>query len=336
MPESDGHRRRRVLAITTDPAEAPFRLRIAILADLLRDDGYDFDFVPRPATWLGRTRLVATAGRYDAVIVQRKLLDPSQAQLLRRLAPRVFFDLDDAVMVQRRAIGRVSAWRKRQRFLATARAADHVVAGNRHLAEQFAEVGRPVTILPTVVDPNHYIVKRHEATERPTLVWIGSRSTLPYLRQWMPAIEAAAGRVPGLRLLTIANESVSSDVLPVDHVPWSVEAEAAALARGDIGLAPTPVDPWALGKCGFKIVQYMATGLPAVASPVGLNAEIVSAGRTGLLPDTIEQWADAIVRLASDADLRSRMGAAGRADVVSDYSLERARAVWLGLLSATS
>jgi glycosyltransferase involved in cell wall biosynthesis len=325
---------RKILAITVDPEEAPFRLRIQILRNLLREDGFEFDFRPRPKSASDRRKLVASAGDYHAVIVQRKLLDPSHARLLRKRARRIYYDIDDAVMTQRRKIGRISRWLKQRRYLATAGIMDRVVAGNENLVAQFRELGCDATLLPTVVDPAHYRIKTHAHTDHPTLVWIGSRSTLPYLQQWMPALETAARRVPGLRLLTIANDTVHSDVIAVDHVPWSLEFEAEALARGDIGIAPTPVNPWTLGKCGFKIIQYLATGLPAIASPVGMNVQIIGEGTTGLLPATPEDWPDAIVKLASDVELRAKMGEAGRALVEREYSLAKAREVWRNILQA--
>ncbi len=324
---------KRVLVISIDPAEAAFRLRLGILAPLLAADGYTFDYRTRPGDFTARRRLIATAGDYDAVVVQRKLLDPSHARLLRRRAKRVIFELDDAVMTQRRQVSAWSRWLKDRRFRATAAAADHVVAGNEHLAERFRALGRPVTVLPTVVDPGHYRVKDHAATDRPTLVWIGSGSTLPYLRQCMPQLEAAARLVPGLRLVTIANDTAASGVLAVEHVPWSEAGEADALVRGDIGIAPTPNDAWTAGKSGFKIVQYMAAGLPTVASPVGANAAIVADGVTGVLPAAYADWPAAIARLAADVALRRSMGAAARQAVLAGYTLHRARAVWRHLLA---
>ncbi len=323
----------RILVITIDPKEASFRLRLEILRDLLADEGFSFDFKVRPAGFWDRRRLIATAGNYDAVIVQRKLLDPSHARLLRRRARLVIFDVDDAVMVQRRKISRWSQWLKNRRYLATAKAVDHVVAGNEYLAEQFRRLGCEVTVLPTVVDPSHYQVKSHAATVSPALVWIGSKSTLPYLKQIMPAIEAAGREIPGLRLITIANDTVMSDVIQIQHHPWSEETEAASLAMGDIGIAPTPVDQWSIGKSGFKIIQYMATGLPTIASPVGANSQIVVDGVTGILAESQEQWTAAIVRLAGEVRLRETMGKACRQRVMERYTLEQAKEVWRKLLS---
>ena len=323
---------KKVLVISIDPAEAAFRLRLGILRHLLAGDGYEFDFQIRPAAFSDRRKLIATAGNYHAVIVQRKLLDPSHARLLRRRAKKVFFDLDDAVMVQRRKISRWSQWLKNRRYLATARSANHVVAGNEYLAQRFRELGCGVTVLPTVVDPSHYQVKIHQPTSSPALVWIGSKSTLPYLQQWMPAIESAAKKIPGLRLITIANDTVKSDLVKVEHQPWSEESEASSLQLGDIGIAPTPMDQWSVGKSGFKIIQYMATGLPTIASPVGANVQIIGEGINGLLPKTHEQWTDAIVKLCTDPELRKSMGATARQGVLDHYTLARARDVWLNLM----
>ncbi len=323
---------KKILAITIDPAEASFRLRLEILGGLLADDGFVFDFRERPAGFAARRQLIAAADQYDAVIVQRKLLDPSHARLLRRKAKRIFYDIDDAVMVQRRKISRWSRWLKNRRYLATARVMDHVVAGNDYLAGMFRELGCKVTVLPTVVDPNDYQVKEHSPTNSPALVWIGSRSTLPYLQQAMPAIEAACAVVKGLRLITIANDTVRSDIVRVQHIPWSKETEAKSLNQGDIGIAPTPVDHWSVGKSGFKIIQYMAAGLPTIASPTGANAQIVVDGTTGLLPKSADQWTAAIVKLATDCAARSAMGQAARLELMQKYTLRQAAQVWRELL----
>jgi len=148
----------------------------------------------------------------------------------------------------------------------------------------------------------------------------------------VPTIEQAAREVPGLRLVTIADGTIENAPIPVEHILWSAEGEAAALVRGDIGIAPTPSDRWTLGKCGFKIVQYMAAGLSAIASPIGANAEIIREGETGFLPATLSDWPALIGQLARDPALRARMGEAGRRRAEQDYSIERAANVWAELL----
>jgi len=322
---------RRILVITNNFLQASYRLRIAELIPLLREKGFELEVHRRPRKWMARRRLLKTARDYHAVILQRKFLDASDMRLLRAAARRIFYDIDDAVMLHQKPVGPIERWRTRRRFEATAANVDHVVAGNEYLADFFRARGRTVTILPTVVDPAHYRVKEHSQTDSPRLVWIGSHSTLPYLEEFLPAIERAAEQVPGLGLIIIADGSLQSQVVPIEQIPWSVESEAVALAREDIGIAPTPCDPWTLGKCGFKIVQYMASGLPVIASPVGANESLVTAA-TGLLPESQAQWTQAIIQLARDLELRKRMGCAARQRVEAELSTAHAAEVWAGLL----
>lgn len=324
-----------VLAIVSNLAQASSRLRVEALIAPLAARGFELELVACPRRWAERRDLLRSAGAYHAVLLQRKLLDPWNWRLLRRHARRVVFDVDDAVRYHPHRVGPYSSLRTALRFRATARHVDHVVAGNSYLADLFGRSGcRGVTVLPTAIDPGRYRLKRHRPTDTPRLVWIGSRSTLPYLRRFMPALEQAARVVPGLRLVTVADATVrSSAALPVEHVPWSLAGESAALCRGDIGIAPTPLDRWTLGKCGFKIVQYMAAGLPVIASPVGANAAMVRPGETGLLPGRPEEWPGAIASLAHDAEKRRCMGAAGRALVERQYRLDDAADTWADILS---
>jgi hypothetical protein len=324
------------MVLANNLAQASFRLRVAALIPLLAERGFMLDLRLRPKGWLAGPRLrqiLRSAGDYHAVLLQRKFLEPGNARLLRRHARRILYDVDDAVMYYNRPVGRIEQWRTRRRFEATARILDHVVAGNEYLATIFREQGCQVSVLPTVVDPDHYMVKRHELTSTPRLVWIGSHSTIQYVRNFLPALEMAARQVPGLKLVTIADATVFSKVIPVEQMSWSEETESASLCRGDIGIAPTPLDPWTMGKCGFKIVQYMASGLPVIASPVGANAELVRHGTSGYLAtDASADWVARIVELAQDVDLRSRMGKAARELAVASYSLVRAADEWTRLL----
>jgi glycosyltransferase involved in cell wall biosynthesis len=291
------------------------------------------DIQVRPREALARRQLLKSASGYDAVLLQRKMLSPGDTRLLRKNARKLFFDVDDAVMYHSRPVGMIKRWQTWRRFLATARFADHVVAGNEHLADLFRRHGSRATVLPTVVDPAHYQVKSHAETDALTLVWIGSKSTLPYLRQFAPALAVAKKRVPGLRLITIADQPLTHSPVPSEHIEWSEQTEAASLCRGDIGIAPTPKDEWTLGKCGFKIIQYMAAGLPVIASPVGANAQIVTPGETGYLPEETAEWGDAVAALATDLPKRRAMGAAARARAEEFFSIKRAVDFWTTLLA---
>jgi glycosyltransferase involved in cell wall biosynthesis len=324
---------KRILVITTNLQQASFRLWIEALRPLLPPRGFELDVKLRPRSFLARRALLKTAGEYHVVILHRKLLDPSDARLLRQHARRILYSIDDAVMFHPHPVGRFSQWRTTRRFEATARILDHVIAGNEYLAQMFRDRGRTVMVLPTCLDPSHYRVKQHDASQPVNLVWIGSSSTLPYLAEQLDAIRTAAKTTP-LKLITIADRGLTDLArLNVEHVPWSLESEADALLRGDIGIAPTPRDRWTMGKCGFKIIQYMAAGLPVIASPVGANVEIVTP-ETGLLATDRREWVDAIIKLAEDVELRRQMGRSGRERVAANYSLTRAADVWASLLQA--
>jgi glycosyltransferase involved in cell wall biosynthesis len=322
----------RVLVIANNPRQASYRLRIEALREPLAQRGVDLHVGIRPGRWIDRRQLYATAGQYDAVLLQRKLLEVREIRLLRQYAKKIFFDVDDAVMYPGERRNPIHRWRIWRRFAAHVPRLDLVVAGNEYLADIFRHAGARAVVVPTVVDAGRYLVKSHASTSSPALVWIGSKSTLGYLNHAASALARSAARVNGLRLIVIADQAPIDLPLPVEHVPWSLDSEAAALCRGDIGIAPMPVDRWTLGKCGFKILQYMAAGLPVIASPVGANGRIVLPGQTGMLPQSDTEWADAVASLAGDPQLRQTMGSAGRQRVEQEYSLQRAADEWAKVL----
>jgi hypothetical protein len=211
-------------------------------------------------------------------------------------------------------------------FWATIYAADAVIAGNDLLAKQAARfVGSDrVTMIPTCVRPTTYPLARHGNDDRVTrLVWIGQPSTLQGLRQIQPQLMAAARSVSRLELRVVCSEFPQIAGIQVVARPWSQQTEAEELADCDIGIGWLPDDPWSEGKCGLKVLQYMAAGLPVVANPVGMHRQLVQHGETGFLATTPREWAAAIAQLAADPPLRRRMGAAGRRLVEQSYNADR-------------
>ncbi len=325
----------KVLAITSGMKQAAARLRMGELILPLRERGIELTMAEWGKNLLERRALIRSASDFDAVILQRRLLDPGNAQSLRKRAKRIYFDVDDAVMYHAGNVGWWSRWRTDRRFAATCRILDHVVAGNEYLADIFRASNCPASVLPTVVDPQHYQCKLHQPTESPRLVWIGSHSTIGYLELIRDALVDAAKVIPGLRLTVIADRTWADAPLPVEFVAWSADGEAAALASADIGIAPTPDDRWTRGKCGFKIIQYMASGLPVIASPVGANSIIVRPGSTGFVAESAADWTARLLELANNPQQRAEFGAAGRRDVWSIYNLSRAADFWMRLLTSS-
>jgi glycosyltransferase involved in cell wall biosynthesis len=153
--------------------------------------------------------------------------------------------------------------------------------------------------------------------------WLGLSNGLPYLRHIQPALQKLTTLFPGLKLKVICDEPLQLDGVTVDNAPWRQETEQDHLRSFDIGIMPLWDSLWTRGKCAYKIVQYMGVGLPVVASPVGMNLQVVSSGENGFLADTQEDWVTYLSRLIEDAQLREQFGLRGRERVEQNYSLDR-------------
>jgi glycosyltransferase involved in cell wall biosynthesis len=278
-------------------------------------------------------RDLRAASKADLVVVYRKTFPGPTARWLRRLAPRVIYEFDDAVYLPSR--GEPQDERSRARYLAnfrtTVAAADWVVAGNRHLAER---AHHPRTeIVPTGVDLS--VFRPRERTgqpERCVLGWIGTHGNLPEWAGLLGVFEHVVAARPGVRLKVVSDGDPPSTPLPLEVERFTVEREAACLEAFDIGLMPLADTPWNRGKCSYKALQCMAMGLPVVLSPVGMNREVVEHGVTGLFAATDEEWAEAILRLTDDRELRGRLGRAARTVVERSYSLDRVGAAMVELV----
>ncbi|HTU90473.1 MAG TPA: glycosyltransferase family 4 protein, partial [Gemmataceae bacterium] len=270
------------------------------------------------------------------VIVQRRLLAGWQRVLLRRAARRLLFDFDDAVFLRDSYAARGLHDRRRlRRFAGMVRCTDAVIAGNSFLAEQAARWTdeRSIQVIPTCVDPKRYpLADPLQKGSGLELVWVGSSSTLRGLQAIAPFLEAIGRNVPGVRLKLLCDRFLTLRHLPVLPVAWTEANEAAEIAGADIGISWLPDDEWSRGKCGLKVLQYLAAGLPVIANPVGVQMEMVRHGETGILAWTPEQWIEAVRRLADDRELRRRMGRAGRRLVETRYSIAEGAARWVRLL----
>jgi hypothetical protein len=161
-----------------------------------------------------------------------------------------------------------------------------------------------------------------DAAPVPVIGWIGSPSTWRYVRPLLPLLSEIAGQGRAVVRVIGAGRDALRDRFPgMESLEWSESSEVAEVQKMDIGIMPVPDDKWARGKSGYKLIQYMACGLPVVASPVGVNREIVGQGGNGFLATTAAEWREAIERLLSDPDLRRRMGQSGRSRAVAEYSL---------------
>jgi len=200
-----------------------------------------------------------------------------------------------------------------------------VIAGNNYLASRARLAGaNEIAIIPTVVDASRYRLKT-VLPERPLIIgWIGSPSTEHYIVNLCDVLSDIYDRF-GTKLLLVGARPEIVDSLPgcdVEVAPWSEETEVEQICKMDIGIMPLSDGPWEKGKCGYKLIQYMACGVPVIASSVGVNAEIVNASESGLLADDDEGWSEALGMLLDSEQKRSTFGAQGRKAVMSTYSLD--------------
>lgn len=326
----------RLTALVDNPDHVCCRYRLAAFRPYLEQAGHTLELLTWPRTWQAWLRLGSRLQGADAVVMQRKLLSFWQLGLVRKAAPALLFDVDDAVFLRSSYSARgVDSGQRRRRFANTVRQVNAVIAGNDFLAARAAQhlPAERITVVPTCVDPERYPLAAHaRAGAGVELVWIGSSSTLKGLERVQPLLEGIGRQCPGLRLKLICDRFVSLEHLPVVACPWTEAGEAAALASADIGISWLPDDDWSRGKCGLKVIQYMAAGLPVVANPVGVQTQLVSHGETGFLAETAEEWRQAVALLAADPMLRQAMGRAGRRRVAAEFSVRRGAQQWLEVI----
>lgn len=340
----------RVLVLATNPVEgASFRYRILAYLPYLKKSGFSVEihsFFPSESLGVvyGRGRFVRKAlyvlrgaversrllrrGRYDVIVVHRELFPLGLKVFLRRLrvlgAP-VIYDFDDAMFLPQRQdrwlLGKIENPDSIREIISSSAG---VIAGNAYLGEYARRYNRAVAVIPTVIDNERFLPKESQVPNGvpSTIGWIGSHTTVKYLASLRGVLEQLADRHPFTLKVVGARLTVPPDGVQVEQRGWNIQSEVAEFQSCDIGIYPLWDDTWARGKCGFKAIQFMAVGVPVVASPVGVNTEIIQDGVNGFLAGTEEEWVEKLALLLKDPELRVRIGLAGRKTVEENYSLQ--------------
>ena len=279
--------------------------------------------------YLARLAQLLRARDFDLLWIEKELFPMLPATVERLLAaagvPYVV-DYDDALFhnydLHRHALVRRVLGRKIDRVMAGARL---VIAGNDYLATRAEQAGACwVEPLPTVIDLDRYPALPDAAPDptRPfTIGWIGSPQTAVYLAAIAEPLRQLMMRRAARLVLVGAGRGTPPD-LPAEIRPWSEAGEVTDIAEFDVGIMPLPDAPWERGKCGYKLIQYMACAKPVVASPVGVNRQLVTPELNGYLASTTAEWLQALDRLQTDRALSRGLGATGRAQVVERYCLQ--------------
>lgn len=328
------HHAIKVAALTGGKNVPSARFRVRQLIPALYSHGVEMhEFVPpiskyppgskwlRPfwgtAALTVRVPAVVATHRYDVVFLQRELISTFLTLEPLTKRPRIL-DVDDAIFLHRG--GRFA---KR-----LAQLSDLVICGNDFLAEYFSRWNKNVAIIPTAVDTRRYTPRPLNCSSQSKLVigWIGTSGNFKYLYQIEDALEKAVKTLPNAIFRVIA------DKVPrfrgalkerLEFVRWSPETEVAGLQTMTVGIMPLADTEWERGKCSYKMLQYMACGIPVVVSPVGMNVQVLSLGTVGLAAKSPDEWADAILTILSLGDRkREEMGSTGRRIVEKYFSID--------------
>lgn len=283
------------------------------------------DVLQIAASYARRLSATFRLGRFDLAWVEAELfpwMPWSIEKLLVSKGTRLAADYDDAIFHRYDShpwgLARTVLEGKIAAFMRLAKA---VLAGNEYIASYARRVGsKHVHIVPTVIDTSRYEPRSERDSTRLTIGWIGTPKTQHYLELVADAL-AFAHRSLGARVLVIGASGNPLGATPVEVRPWNETTEAADLSEIDVGIMPLIDSPWEWGKCGYKLIQYMACGKPVIASPVGVNCSLVEHGVNGFLASDTHEWISAFRALRGDQALAAQMGEAGRGKVERDYSL---------------
>jgi len=278
------------------------------------------------------------APSYDYIFIHREAspIGPPFFEwwLAKVLQKKIIYDFDDAIWIPNStSSNRFIIWLKafwKVKYIC--KWASKVVGGNDYLCRYAKQFNSNVIRIPTCVDiaSEHNHIKRNNG--KLFAGWTGSHSTLKYLDLLVPVIRDLQKKMD-FSFLVIADKKPHLNLDDWQFIYWNFETEKEDLAKMDVGLMPLSADAWSEGKCGFKLIQYFSIGIPAIASPVGVNNEIIENGRNGFLCDSTEEWKKALSQLLSDSFLREQMGLAGRKKIEACYSIQSQAQIFLQLFS---
>jgi len=267
-------------------------------------------------TVLNRVGPIAESRRYDLTLLQRELV--STKVTLEPWAGRpLVLDVDDAVWL--------TSARARRSFEALVRMSDGVICGNDYIASNVRQWNDNVLVLPTAVNTDRFRPNRKTSGRHLIIGWSGLHAGAKYLLSIESALYRVLRDYPDAILRVVSDAPPEFSLLSTEmyeYIKWSPDNEVRTMQEMDIGLMPVDDSPWSLGKCSYKMLLYMACGIPVVVSPIGMNAEVLARGEVGLGPRSESEWVDALSWLLRDGEARAAMGRVGRQVVERHYSLE--------------
>ncbi len=265
---------------------------------------------------------------YDVICVLREVspFGPAVFPYLWELfGKRVIYDFDDAIYLKNMSqVNRMVAFLKcSANTNVFIQLSQRVITGNNHLAEYARRYNSNTVMIPTPIDTAHFTPAQNTKKQKVCIGWSGSWTTLPHFYLVKEELRELTRRYLSVCVRVFGTQVVNIPGVPLEALDWSLESELEQLRSFDIGIMPLPDDEWSRGKCGFKLLMYMALGIPTVSSPIGVNTEIIRDGENGFLASSREEWIGKLSLLIADPLLRQRIAAAGRKTVEEKYSVAK-------------
>ena len=302
---------------------AASRYRVLQYLPYLKEHGIEPTVTPFPKGFFKKLKLFKDISKYDILFIQRKRFSILWLKYIRMNARKIVYDFDDSVMYRNSKASHAESNTRAKMFKNMINASDYVIAGNEYLKRNTAPYTDNVINIPSPIDMTQYTQKEYsENNDNITLGWVGAHGSIHYLEKMRPVFEILGKRHNNLKLKIVCDTFFDCEDMVVEKKFWSEKDEVEDIKSFDIGLMPLLDDPWSHGKCGLKILQCLATGVPVVCSPAGINKEIVEDSVHGFWANTPEEWIEKLEILINDNNLRKRMGTEGRKKVIKHYSLD--------------
>ena len=290
------------------------------------------------SAYLSRCWLLRKISKADFIVIEKELFPyfPSWIeQFLKLCGIKYIVDYDDAIfhnydLSSNKWVRRLLS-KKIDRVMA---ASNTVIAGNKYLKHRAMKArAKNIEIIPTVIEAHRYQKKEFYNSKQPIVIgWIGSPSTLKYLNPLIGVFKSLSENYPiHIHIIGAASFQLDLPTSMVNYIDWKEETEALQIAKFDIGIMPLDDTPWAKGKCAYKLIQYMACGLPIIASPVGMNQEVICNGKNGFLATTHEEWYKALEKYILDCDLRNQHGQEGYEIVQEKFTVKSQLHKWFNV-----
>jgi glycosyltransferase involved in cell wall biosynthesis len=273
-----------------------------------------------------RMRIASRASEYDLVYVLKGAFlygPPIIERKIRRQQVPMIFDFDDAIHIHKKSTFNplLDMFRSTERVPETIRMVDQIVVPNSYLADYSRQFTDKVTVVAEAEDTDKFTMRqKHQNSDRIVIGWVGSPSTAKYLKLITPALQRVCQLYPHA-VVRVVGGTYEAEGVRTETIPWSLENEVSLFQALDIGIMPLPLEEWSKGKSGCKLRQYMASGVPGVATSIGYNCELVENGKTGFLVTEQEEWVEALSKLIQSAVMRQSIADAARQSVVERFSI---------------